>query len=220
MADSPPPKKLNGIPTKVVLPAGAVLARVHSTSFKPDAFNPNATDSHWGGGRFDGTPLDPFPFLYAASTDPAAVAEVLLRDLPTNNTGARLLPAAATVDRRISWIEATVDLPVVSLRNGIDLAAIGQDTWLVHTEANDYGKTRRWASAIRQWAPDAVGIVWRSKREPNADVFVFFGDRCPAASLATKTTGTALAATDNFLDRGQGRQYLLSILEAYRVTMR
>lgn len=220
MADSQPPNDFDGDPIRVQLPAGSVLTRVHSAAFKPDAFNPNPSDTHWGGGRFDGTSVDEFPYLYAASTDPAAVAEVLLRDLPSDESGARLLPAKATVGRRISWIELTTDLTMVSLRGGVDLAAVGQDTWLVHAEARDYGKTRRWASAIRTWAPDAAGLVWRSKREPDADVFVLFGDTCPPASIATKTHGVTLPATDNFLDAGKGRDYLLTILEKYRVTMR
>ena len=220
MADYAPPDNLDGDPAQVVLPAGTILARAHSSSVAPEAFNPNTSDTHWGGGRFDGTPTDPFPFLYAASTDAAAVAEVLLRDLPGDLGGARLLPAQATVGRRLSWISVKADLTLVSLRSGVDLAAVGQDTWLVHAEARDYGKTRRWASAIRKWAPDAAGLVWRSKREPDADVLILFGDRCPPASIAAQSDGMTLPAMDNFLDHGSGREYLLSILEAYRVTMR
>ena len=61
-------------------PAGARHAAlaVHQQRFPADGFNPNGADEHFGGGRFDSTPSDPYPFLYAASTDTTALAEVFL----------------------------------------------------------------------------------------------------------------------------------------------
>ena len=72
----------------------------------------------------------PYSFLYAADDDATAVSEVLLRDLPLDERGARLLPRARLRNLRIGWLTTNRDLQLVDLRSGRDLAAIGQDTWL------------------------------------------------------------------------------------------
>ena len=172
-----------------------------------------------GRGRFDSTIEDTYGYIYAGSNDPVAVCEVLLRDVPFESTGARLLPKAAIESRRLGWLAPRDDLDLVSLRSGTDLAAVSQDTWLVHAPSSEYGFTRRWAHQIRVWAPWAAGFVWYSKREPDGLAYVFFDDRCPSGFFEAITTGTVLPASDNWLDAGMGNIYIRSLLEPYRVTV-
>jgi hypothetical protein len=219
MPDQEPPDNFDGEPHPYSLAAGTPLSRVHSAEYDVCAFKPLPADPHWGGSRFDATLDDPYPYLYAAGDDRTAVAETLLRDLPINDRGARLLPQTATRERCISWLRPTTDLLLVSLRSGEDLAAVAQDTWLVQAPASDYGKTRRWAHAIRSWVPWGQGLTWVSRREPEGMAYILFGDRCPPECLEAITVGTPVPPTDNYLDRGAGAVYLAAILERYRATL-
>ena len=130
-----------------------MLTRIHSTSFGVTAFNPTVAQSDLRGGRFDAVPGDHYPFLYAADRDTTAVSEALLRDLPIDERGARLLPRVRLSHVSIGWLRTTLDVELVGLRSGAELAAVGQDSWLTSSSAADYANTRRWASAIRLWAP-------------------------------------------------------------------
>jgi hypothetical protein len=219
MPDQLPPPDFDGEPHSHLLAAGTVLSRVHSAQFDVCAFNPTLADAHWGGGRFDATANDPYSYLYAAGDDATAVIESLLRDHPADDRGARLLPRIAAHERRISWLRPTVNLQLVSLLSGADLAAVAQDTWLVHARADEYGKTRRWAHAIRSWAPWAQGFVWSSRFNPQGVAYILFGDRCPADCLEAIIISTPVPPDDNYLDRGAGAVYLAAILQGYRVTM-
>jgi hypothetical protein len=160
-----------------------------------------------------------FAFLYAAEDDATAVSEALLRDLPIDEHGARLLPRAALSGRRMSWLRTSADLPLVSLGSGQDLAAIGQDTWLTTAPAAGYGMTRRWASAIRAWAPWATGLKWRSHREPEGFAYVFFQDGCPRGCFDEVTDALSVPAGDQDLATGAGRLYVAEILARYRVAL-
>jgi hypothetical protein len=217
--NQPPPGRYDGTPRRFVLSSGTRLTRIHSTTFAATEFNPTLAVSSLRGGRFDATGEDEYSFLYAAEDDMTAVSEVLLRDLAIDERGARLLPRAALSGRRISWLRPTVDLVLVSLRSGEDLAAVGQDPWLTTGPAAEYAMTRRWAAAIRRWAPWAMGLTWRSHREPEGFAYIFFGDRCPQGSFEEVTEDLLLPAADQELDFGTGRLYVEELLTRYRVVL-
>jgi len=219
MSNVAPPEHYTGTPVKWTLPAGTRLSRIHNVNWGACAFNPTLADRHWGGARFDATEDDLYGFLYAADNDAAAVSETLLRDVPIDDTGARLLPKVSLESRRFGWLQPRVGLDLVSLRSGTDLAAVSQDTWLVQSPSSEYGFTRRWAHAIRRWAPWAVGFAWHSKREPDGVAFIFFGDRCPPDPFEEITTGTPVPIGDSQLDAGAGNIYVKEILERYKVTV-
>ncbi len=214
-----PPERYEGAPHRFALQAGTRLARIHSAAFGVSEFNPTVARSNLRGGRFDATPSDDYAFLYAAEDDATAVSEALLRDLPIDDRGARLLPAARLSGLRISWLRTTLDLELVSLRSGLDLAAVAQDTWLTTAPAAEYAMTRRWASAIREWAPSAAGLTWRSHREPAGFAYVFFGDRCPDGCFEEVTDGLPVPPGDQNLDAGVARLYVEGILASYRVAL-
>ncbi len=195
------------------------MTRVHSAQFGVTDFNPTVARHRLRGGRFDATPDDPYGFLYAADDDATAVSEVLLRDLPLDERGARLLPRARLRNLRIGWLATTRDIQLVNLRSGRDLAAIGQDTWLTTGPASDYELTRAWASAIRDWAPWCGGLTWRSHREPEGFAYVLFEERMADECLAEVTSGVPLTGEDQLLDDGIGRLYVERLLEEYRVAV-
>ena len=219
MSPSQPPEHYDGQPRSFLLTAGTRLSRIHSSTFALTAFNPTIARSRLQGARFDATPDDPYGFLYAAESDATAVSEVLLRDLPLDPRGARLLPRARLSNLRIGWLTSTRDLALVSLRSGQDLAAVGQDTWLTTASAREYPLTRSWSAAIRTWAPWCSGLTWRSHREPEGFAYVFFEDRCPTGCLAEVTEETPLPMAARQLEGGIGRLYLERILESYRVAL-
>ncbi len=196
-----------------------MLTRIHSTSFGVTAFNPTVAQSDLRGGRFDAVPGDHYPFLYAADRDATAVSEALLRDLPIDERGARLLPRVRLSHVSIGWLRTTLDVELVGLRSGAELAAVGQDSWLTSSSAADYANTRRWASAIRLWAPWARGLTWRSHREPEGFAYVFFGDRCPAGCFEEVTGGLPVPLRDRSLGTGAARLYVEEILASYRVAI-
>jgi hypothetical protein len=119
---------------------------------------------------------------------------------------------AAIADRVLSRLTLSADISLISLCDGSDLARIGQgDTWLVSCPAEEYGFTRRWAHALRRWAPQAEGIVWPSRRDLSKRIYVLFEDRFSAALEVEDTLS---------LDSGAGRDRLLEILQRYWVTLR
>jgi len=203
----------------LLLPAGTTLTRVHSAAFRVTEFNPTLARCNGLGGRFDATLADPYALLYAAADDATAVSETLLRDLPIDERGARLLRRAGLAKLRISWLRPTLDLELVSLRSGRDLAAVGQDPWLTIAPAAEFAMTRRWSSALRAWAPWAAGLTWRSHREPEGFVYVFFDDHCPDGCFAELTDGRLVPSDDRNLDTGAGRLYVEGILASYRVAL-
>lgn len=207
------------MPHRFVLAAGSRLTRVHDTRFDVTEFNPTLARNRYQGGRFDATPADEYSYLYAAQDDSTAVSEALLRDLPMDERGARLFPRVRLSRLEIGWLATTLDLELVTLRSGRDLAAVGQDSWLTTAPAADYRTTRRWASAIRTWAPWARGLTWRSLREPAGYAFVFFSDRCPDGSFKKVTQGLPVPSGEQDLATGPGRIYIEEILITYRVAL-
>lgn len=198
---------------------GDQLVRIHRAHHDATAFNPTVATHPLDGGRFDSTPSDPYAYLYAADDADTAVSEKLLRDLPAASQGARILPEAAIKDQRIAEIEATRDLELVRLRSGADLGAIGQDTWLTSAPSSEYSLTRPWASAIRNWAPWAHGMTWRSHREPNGFAYIFFEDRCPPGCFTEVAGSLQLPLNDRVLDSGTARLHLEMTLTSYNVVL-
>ncbi len=218
MPNRPPPEAFNGTPKRFTLKAGTRLTRIHDARFEATSFNPTLADRHWGGGRFDATEDDLYGYLYAAGDDLCAVAETLLRDLPISAAGSQLLPRTALRDRKISWLTPLEDLQLVRLLSGRDLAAVDQDSWLTKCDSKEYGFTRRWARKIREWAPWAQGLVWRSRREEESLAYVFFEDRC-AESFEEVGDSVFTPPEANRLDREPGSSYVRVLLAEYNVTV-
>lgn len=209
------PDGFKGRPKRFELPAGTSLARVHNLCFGPAGFNPNLAAAGRGG-RFDGTTDDPYSFLYAGEDELVAISETLLRDVPLDRLG-RYLPVKVLEGRALSWLRSTRAVRLARLLSAQDLAAVGQDTWLTMARSADYAATRRWAHAIRRWAPWAEGFVWRSRREPEGKAFVFFADRVRPGTLVEDASRSANWGR---IDQGPGEIRVRRVLAGYRVTLR
>lgn len=165
-------------PRLLKLEVGTLLWRVHSADRPAICFKHETTDEVFGGGRFDATDADPYPFLYAAPVPETAVLETLTRDLPFRPTNFRTIRRENVADRTLSRVLVTEPLTLISLMNGADLASVLQDGWLIQCEAHDYPQTRRWAKWLRLQVPAAQGIAWMSRRNVGTQSVVLFGDRC------------------------------------------
>jgi hypothetical protein len=209
-----PPARIHGTPHRTVLPGGTRVWRVHKKAYPGHTFNPVDADEHFGGGRFDSTPSDSYPYFYAAFSEVTALAEVFLRGLPFPNRGRRVLQRRAVEDRRLSAVELTDELTLLTLVSSADLAAVSQDDWLVQAEAREYAQTRRWAHWLRDQANWAQGFVWQSKRNIPERAVILFGDRCHPGTLRP----AALPAID--LDDAVGAEWLNNALAPFHVTIR
>ncbi|MFF8381435.1 RES family NAD+ phosphorylase [Streptomyces sp. NPDC015661] len=210
-----PPAEMTGAPGKVTLARGTVLYRVHAAHRDAAAFNPRPSHCLYGGGRFDGTACDPYAYLYVGLSAEAAICETLLRSLPFDPDGKpRLLPRVSVARRKLSPLRLATDVDVVPLVSARDLAAVHQDSWLVHTEARDYAYTRDWAHWIRRHTgPWAQGLIWSSKREPADRTVVLFGDRCPPGAVRSEPEKAVDFGT------ADGEEWLDSVLQPYHVRL-
>jgi hypothetical protein len=177
-------------------------------------FKTLTSDPHFGGNRFDGTPDDPYPFLYAAPEEQTALLETLVRGIPFNDSGERLIRRAAIAGQRITAVESRQDLVLISLLNTADLAAACQDEWLTQTSPAEYPQTRRWGQWLRSQAPWAQGLIWLSVRNIGSQTVILFGDRCPAGAINV-VPGTAVD-----LDSASGATWLNEQLSSYRISVR
>jgi len=204
MPKVPPPASCPGTPVRRLLKKGTLLWRIHESKFGAADFNPTPASDPWKGGRFD-SPDGSYHYLYAAESKAAAVAEV-----PADKS-ARIIPRAQVRDRVLSKIELGVDLEMVEL-HGPHLGQFGQDAWLTKCDSSEYGLTREWALAIRCWVPGAAGFRWRSKRDEDWFVYVFFHDRQPSGAIIPK-------GRRQWIDFGRGLDSVQKILARHNVVI-
>jgi hypothetical protein len=214
-----PPPGYWGTPALCRVPAGTVLFRIHPVDCPAELFSSTLSHRYYGGGRFDATDDDCYPFLYAGQSIEVAIAETLLRDLPPDGAGVPQMPRARIRGRRISAVSTTADLELVSLRSAADLTAVCQDTWLTSCGPQYYAQSRHWAHWIRSHAPAAAGYVWMSHREPTQEAFVLFGDRMPAGAIVTFADPRLPRGREAEFDTPAGRRALIRLLEAYHVAL-
>ena len=144
-----PPIAAKMPPASVVLGAGTRLWRVHPRTWSGAEFNDVRSDPHFGGNRFDSTPDDPFHYLYAALDPQTALLETLVRSIPFDDKGKRIIRRSAVRELRITAIELRRDLKLISLLTTTDLARACQDEWLTSTQPAEYPQTRRWCQWLR-----------------------------------------------------------------------
>jgi RES domain-containing protein len=212
MPPFPPPERAQASPVPACLSAGTLLWRVHRQGRA--AFEPKAQESDevFGGGRFDSTGHDRYPYLYAAGEQDTALLETLVRGIPFDDRGWRRIRRANVTGQRLSPLLVTEDLTVISLMTVADLAAVYQDEWLIQAEPAAYPQTRRWAHWLRAQAAWAQGLMWPSRRNLGHPAMVLFGDRCPGGLAPAPG-----AAID--LDDTPGADWLNERLARYRVRL-
>lgn len=208
------------------LPAGSMLWRVGRTPppgavrgarvfNRPRASGTTADDPRWGG-RFD-PPAQDGGFCYASLDELSAISEVLLRDLGWDGRR-RYLPRRAVEGRCLMVLETRRPLTLITLTDLEDLAAVRQDTWLIHAEPSEFALTQKWGRWMRAAAvPDggeagqavtrhgrlpgrAAGFIWPSKRNPGGRTLVLFKGVCGP--------GLIRSAFERPLDSGPGLDWL------------
>lgn len=219
MANLQPPPSYSGTPAVTTLPAGTVLFRIHAASRPADMFRTVPSHRYYGGGRFDATADDEYPFMYAGESVEVAIAETLLRDLPFDPAGVFQLPLVKIRGRRISAVSTTSSLTLVNLQSAAGLAAVSQDPWLTTCDPSYYAQSRHWAHWIRGQAPGACGYVWMSRCEPTQRAFVFFGDRMPPGAITAVSDVRLPLGDEAVLDSSQGRRALRRRLAVYNVAL-
>jgi len=213
-----PPKNEVPVAHHQLLPSGSFLWRIDRSGretdspFRPPAESHEVDSDRWSE-RFDPTPECPYPYCYAAFDDLTALCEVLLRDVRFD-ARLRYLPMQAVAGRSLVLLETLRPLWLVSLLDAADLAAVRQDSWLVHIDWADYPITRLWAHWLRESTSPVgdeppAGIVWPSKRQPSGRVVLLFGDRCGDAVVRS-------SFGERRLDRPEGQQWLRRRLSLLR----
>lgn len=149
-----PPAELPREPARHRLAAGTVLWRVHPNHTEAVAADPPVR-SVFGGGRFDAVAPAERGQMYVSPADRTAVLERFLPDLVFDSDGRRFLLRRAVERKRLSALRVTRDLSLVRLVSGEDLAAIGQDRWLL-TETQ-YGPTRSGPGGCASRRPGPTG---------------------------------------------------------------
>jgi hypothetical protein len=201
-------------PGRLTLRSGTTLWRVHREDRAGDGFQAAESSAFFGGGRFDATPDDKYAFLYAAFRQETAILESLVRAIPFDSNGRRLLRRPAIARRRLSGLTTTRDLDLISLLTAADLAAVCQDEWLVQADPRDYPQTRHWGHWIRASVPWVQGFAWPSRRDLGSRAVVLFGDRCPDGTLRV------IPGASVDLGTADGAAWLNTRLAPYRITVR
>jgi hypothetical protein len=209
----PPPFGITASPDVMSLDVGAVLWRVHRQDLAATEFNTVLSDDVFGGGRFDGTLADPYPFLYLATDRETALLETLARSIPFNHHGTRLVLRRTIARLRISAVRVIKPLTLISLMTAEDLASAYQDEWLVQADPAEYPQTRRWGNWLRSQEPSAQGIAWPSRRNIGHQAVVLFGDRCPNVIEVIEGSSTDL-------DTAAGAVWFNKQLARHRIRVR
>ena len=186
-----PPARL-ATPNFVILPAGALVDRVHARHCGPDRFNPcqgaptRFAPVHDAEGNC-------VPSLYAADTLEAAIYETVFHDIPVT-ARRRTVPRTLVQSRAHGRLQVRHDLQLASLR-GPDLRRwrISRNS-LITTSPSLYRNTARWAETIHHQFPDVDGLLWTSSQCDPDTAYLFFGDRVAAGDLGI------VQARDGLLD--------------------
>ena len=175
-----PPARLT-TPNIVILPAGALVHRVHARNYGPDRFNPcqgaptRFAPVHDAEGNC-------VPSLYAADTLEAAIYETIFHDIPVT-ARRKTVPRTLVQSRAHGRLQVRRNLQLASLR-GPDLRRwrISRNS-LITTSPSLYGDTTRWAAAIHHQFPDVDGLLWTSNQCDPDTAYLFFGDRVAAGDF-------------------------------------
>lgn len=157
----------------LTLPAGTTLFRVHRQQFAGNSFNPALS----GNARF--SPIFSasgavIPTLYAGESSRVALCEVIFHDLDLSSP-CLSYPVALLAGFRHTQLVTTAALQLASL-DLPSLVKMRAGKKLIHSDASDYGITRRWAEAIHHQHPHIQGLAWPS-RQHQGNAWLLFGDR-------------------------------------------
>lgn len=171
------------------------MYRLHDNRFRTNEFNPGPR----GAGRFHFFGSPHVPVLYAASTEAAAVAETLLRNIPASGGHISYGDYQSKV---MAALEIKREVRLASFL-GTDLRALRvTPEQLTTTPGENYGQTRKWAEAAHAAGFD--GIAWMSRQDNSGRAYMFFGDRVMGTDFEVMPDSGRLFAV------GQDRDWLIN----------
>ena len=151
-----PPARL-ATPNIVILPAGALVHRIHARNYGADRFNPcqgaptRFAPVHDAEGNC-------VPSLYAADTLEAAIYETIFHDIPVT-ARRKTVPKTLVQSRAHGRLQVRRDLQLASLRGpNLRRWRISRNS-LITTSPSLYRDTARWAQAIHHQLPDVDGLL-------------------------------------------------------------
>lgn len=155
-------------PRTIVMPRLTGMYRLHDNKYRTNEFNPGPK----GAGRFHFFGAPPVWVLYTASTEAAAVAETLLRNIPAAGGHISYGDYQSKV---MAAMEIKREVRLASFL-GTDLRALRvTPEQLTTTPGENYPQTRKWAEAAHAAGFD--GIAWMSRQDNSGRAYMFFGDR-------------------------------------------
>jgi hypothetical protein len=212
MPDYDPPSEHSELPHRFLLPEGSTLWHVHPQNRAATEFPARRPKSEHYRGRFDGSAAEPY-VPYNAGLDAAtALATVFLGGIPYDEAKFRTMRRVAVKGKRASAVATATDLHLVSLCDAVDLSAVAQDVWLIHSDEVRDPRLDGWTSWIREKADWADGFLWPSKGSVHKRCIVLFDDRCKRTEVFDPDP---LFSVD--LDNGFGAVWLNGVLVEYRV---
>lgn len=201
MTVPPPPAYLDC--NLSVLPAGAVIHRIHDQQFGATDFNPGKGSSRFAPFAIGGASV---PTAYAATSFECAAFETIFHDIE---------PAASFKSVFWSAIEVLIysqlrlarDVRLASLFSA-DLHKFGiERTNLIDTPKTAYPQTRAWSAAIHEAKAAPEGMIWTSKRYDEERAMMLFGSRIevhdlsPVRSVQVATDAGCLATLQSLSRR-------------------
>jgi hypothetical protein len=202
-----PPELLPG--PSYTLDAGTRLFRVHKRYRRPDAFNTSQAWANERDGRFDSDSDDYYPFYYAALSERGALYETLVAEACL--TADEPISRASLQGRVLSTVELVEAVTLLSLLSEEDFAQVGQREWLVRARPHEYPLTRSQARSLRSVYAWAQGLIWYSRKNPDEESVVLFGDRCDLSALLRIETSSVA------LDAPQAESWLTRLLQPHRL---
>lgn len=159
---------------------GRLLVRVHDSRYGATEAHPGpegVTGRWWPMTRFahfrPGARRAWVPTLYAGENRLTALAETVFRAVPVGDVGER--PRTVRLRRfhahLLSEIVPRRPLALIDLRAP---ALSGAPAELTTAGEHAYGETVRWAAALHAAAPNADGLVWRSRQPMAGDAVLLW----------------------------------------------
>lgn len=121
--------------------------------------------------------------------------EIVLHDVPYPSEG-----HIHDLDRDLKGLLHASQIEIVRALRLVDLTKIGLQRMnitpsaMFETNADDYPRTRRWATWLREMT-QAQGLIWMSVRQPEHKAVILFGDRIDGTAVRT-VAGSTLPLAD------------------------
>ncbi len=160
-----------------VMPAGAIVHRIHDARFRATDFNPGYGASRFAPFEIAGRKV---PTAYAATTLDCAIFETIFHDVEPSAT-IKSVSWSAILPLRHSTLVLRRDLSLARLFSA-DLMKWGLERrQLIDTARSGYAAARAWVPIIHDAPTSPDGMIWVSRRFDEERALMLFGSRVDPA---------------------------------------